>query len=158
MLESDDKDDREQALALKDSWLSGACQVLVPTLWVFEVGNILGIKRPASARQLLQAMTDLELEARAPQSYFEVIYRLMGRHKVTFYDASYHGLAIHTGGTFLTADAAYAKKTSPAGHVVPTTGLAYPEGSPFVTRINLVHDVYRLAGLERRDVVRRDFR
>ena len=117
-LESDDEDDREQALALKDSWLSGACLVLVPTLWVFEVGNILGIKRSASARQLLQAMVDLELEERAPQSYFEVIYRLMGRHKVTFYDASYHGLAIHMGGTFLTADAAYAKKTSAAGHVL----------------------------------------
>ena len=118
VLESEDEDDRERAQELKDSWLSGACQVLVPTLWVFEVGNILGIKRPASARQLLQAMADLELEERAPQSYFEVIYRLMGRHKVTFYDASYHGLAIHMHGTFLTADAAYVKKTSAAGHVV----------------------------------------
>jgi predicted nucleic acid-binding protein len=57
------------------------------------------------------------LEERAPNTYFEVIYRLMGRYKVTFYDASYHGLAIYTGGTFLTADAAYVKKTSAASHV-----------------------------------------
>lgn len=118
VLESDDEDDRERALELKDSWLSGACQVLVPTLWVFEVGNILGIKRPSTAGQLLMAMVGLELEERVPHDYFVGIYRLMGKYKVTFYDASYHALAIHTGGTFLTADLAYVKKTSAAGHVV----------------------------------------
>jgi predicted nucleic acid-binding protein len=117
-LESKDEDDRERALELKDSWLSGACQDLDPTLWVFEVGNILGIKRSSTAEQLLLAMVDLELEERAPHTYFNAIYRLMGRYKVTFYDASYHALAIHTGGTFLTADVAYVKKTSAAGHVV----------------------------------------
>jgi predicted nucleic acid-binding protein len=117
VIESEDENDRDRALDLKDSWLSGSCQVLVPTLWVFEVGNILGIKRPSTAGQLLLAMVDLELEERAPHTYFDGIYHLMGKYKVTFYDASYHALAIHAGGTFLTADLAYVKKTSAAGHV-----------------------------------------
>ena len=118
VLESEDEDDRDRALELKESWLSGGCQVLVPTLWVFEVGNILGIKRSSTAEQLLLAMVDLELEERAPHAYFDGIYRLMRSCKVTFYDASYHALAIHTGGTFVTADRDYVKKTSNAGYVV----------------------------------------
>jgi len=117
VLESDDEKDRTKALALKESWLSGGCHVLVPSLWVYEVGNILGIKRPTAARQLLQSMIDLELEERKPNSYFDGMYRLMNKYKVTFYDASYHGLAISMGGTFLTADAVYAKKTAAAGHI-----------------------------------------
>ena len=117
VLDSDDEEDRNRAIELRESWLSGACQILVPSLWVYEVGNILGLKRLGAARELLQAMVDLELEERPPEIYLEDIYRLIKRYKVTFYDAAYHGLAIHLGGTFLTADSVYARKTSQAGHI-----------------------------------------
>ena len=62
-------------------------------------------------------MVDPELEERQPVTYLEDIYRLMTKYKVTLYDADYHALAIHAGGVSLTADAAYARKTSGAGHV-----------------------------------------
>jgi predicted nucleic acid-binding protein len=117
VLESDDENDRDLALALKESWLSGACQVLVPPPWVYEVGNILGIKRPEKAKELLRGMVDLELEERVPDIYLDGIYRLMSRYRVTFYDAAYHGLAIHVGGTFLTSDESYVKKASAAGDI-----------------------------------------
>ncbi len=42
---------------------------------------------------------------------------LMRTHKVTFYDAAYHALAMHVGGTMLTADDAYVRKAGRAGHV-----------------------------------------
>ena len=85
-LESEDEKDRDHAIGLKESWLSGVCQVLVPSLWVYEVGNILGLKRPA--------------------------------------------LAIHAGGVFLTADAAYARKTSAAGHIDELKDWRLPRGRP----------------------------
>ena len=129
-LESDDEEDRDHAIELKESWLSGVCQVLVPSLWVYEVGNILGLKRPGAARQLLQAMVDLELEERNPVAYLEDIYRLMTKYKVTFYDAAYHALAIHAGGVFLTADAAYVRKTSAAGHIDELKDWRLPKGRP----------------------------
>ena len=117
VLDSDDEEDRRYATELRESWLSGGCQLLVPSLWIYEVGNILGLKRPGSAKELLAAIIDLELEERRPETYLEDIYRLMKQHKVTFYDAAYHGLAISLGGTFLTADSAYVRKASRAGHV-----------------------------------------
>jgi len=116
-LESDDEEDRDRAMDLKQAWLSGSCRVFLPTLWVYEVGNILGMKRPAAAKALLQGLLDLEIEEMSPNSYLDEIYRLMSEHKVTFYDAAYHGLAIHLNGIFLTADATYTRKTAAAGHV-----------------------------------------
>jgi predicted nucleic acid-binding protein len=117
VLDSDDEGDRRRATELRESWLSGGCRLLVPSLWIYEVGNILGLKRPGSAKELLYAIVDLELEARSPETYLEDIYRLMKKYKVTFYDAAYHALAISLGGTFLTADHAYVRKASRAGHV-----------------------------------------
>jgi predicted nucleic acid-binding protein len=82
------------------------------------VGNILGLKRPATAQALLQAMIDLELEDVAAVHYLNDIYQLMQKYRVTFYDAAYHGLAIARKGHLVTADAAYVRKTQAAGHAV----------------------------------------
>lgn len=128
-LESDDEEDRDQALTLKESWLSGACRIVVPSLWVYEVGNILGIKHPTNARELLQAVIDLELEEKTPDTYLKNIYALTVKYKVTFYDAAYHGLAISLNAVFLTADAAYVKKSQRAGHVSSLRGWHAPTPS-----------------------------
>jgi predicted nucleic acid-binding protein len=40
----------------------------------------------------------------------------MRRFGVTFYDASYHAVALIRGGVLLTADGTYCRKTSAAGH------------------------------------------
>lgn len=117
VLRSDDEDDRDRALALKTAWLAGVCQIVVPTLWAFEVGNILGMKHPASAEALLAAMLDLRMPEESPAVYAPRIFRLMRDYGVTCYDAAYHALAIHLGGTMLTADGRYVRKASRAGHV-----------------------------------------
>ena len=85
---------RDLALALKDAWLGGRCRLVVPSLWIFEVGNILGLKQPDRSGALLQAMVDLELEQTGPTAYLDQIFRFMSDYKVTFYDAAYHGLAV----------------------------------------------------------------
>jgi predicted nucleic acid-binding protein len=118
ILRSDDEPDRDRALELKTAWLADACEVLVPSLWVCEVGNILGLKQPAAAAALLHAMIDLGIREEAPHGYAAAIVGLMRDHKVTFYDAAYHALAIRHRGTMLTADRAYVKKAGRAGHVV----------------------------------------
>jgi predicted nucleic acid-binding protein len=117
ILRSDDEPDRDRALALKTAWMEDACELVVPSLWVFEVGNILGLKHPASAASLLQGMIDLGMKEEAPHGYATAIIGLMREHKVTFYDAAYHALAIRHRGTMLTADRAYVKKAGRAGHV-----------------------------------------
>jgi len=118
VLRSEDEPDRDRALDLKTAWLEDACELVVPSVWVFEVGNVLGLKQPATAVALLQAMIDLGMREEAPHGYIAAIVRLMRDHKVTFYDAAYHALAIHVRGTMLTADRAYVKKAARAGHVM----------------------------------------
>jgi predicted nucleic acid-binding protein len=117
ILRSDDEPDRGRALELKTAWLEDACDLVVPSLWIFEIGNVLGLKHPATAASLLQAMIDLGIREEAPHGYIAAVVKLMRDYKVTFYDAAYHALAIHHRGTMLTADRAYVKKAARAGHV-----------------------------------------
>jgi predicted nucleic acid-binding protein len=117
ILRSEDEPDGDRALELKEAWLADACDLVVPSLWVFEVGNILGLKQPATATSLLQAMLDVGMREEAPHGYADAIVRLMREHRVTFYDASYHALAIRHRGTMVTADRTYVKKAGRAGHV-----------------------------------------
>ena len=117
VLRSDEEEDGDRALELKAAWLAGACQIVVPTLWVFEVGNVLGLKQAATADALLRAMIDLQLPEAPPASYATQMVRLMREYHVTCYDAAYHALAVHRGGTMLTADRRYVRKAARAGHV-----------------------------------------
>lgn len=117
VLRSPDEPDRDRALELKTAWLEDACELVVPSLWVYEVGNVLGLKHPSTAASLLQAMVDLGIPEEAPHGYIAAIVGLMRDSKVTFYDAAYHALAVHRRGTMLTADRAYVKKAGRAGHV-----------------------------------------
>lgn len=116
-LRSDDEPDSARALALKTAWLNEECQLVVPSLWVFEVGNVLGLKHAATAGSLLQAMIDLGIPEETPHGYVAAIVSLMRERRVTFYDAAYHALAVHHGGTLVTADRAYVRKAAAAGHV-----------------------------------------
>jgi predicted nucleic acid-binding protein len=129
VLRSNDEPDRDRALELKTAWLDDACELVVPSLWVFEVGNILGLKHPATAAALLQAMIDLGIREEAPHGYIATIVSLMRGHKVTFYDAAYHALAIRHRGTMLTADRAYVKKAARAGHIKLLNDWRAPAGS-----------------------------
>jgi predicted nucleic acid-binding protein len=117
ILRQDDELHRDVALELKAAWLEDACELIVPSLWVFEVGNVLALKHPAAASGLLQAMVDLGMREEPPHGYISGIVGLMRDHKVTFYDAAYHALAIRHRGMMLTADRAYVKKAAGAGHV-----------------------------------------
>jgi predicted nucleic acid-binding protein len=117
VLRSDDEDDGDRALALRAAWLAGACRIAVPTLWAFEVADVLGAKQPAKAEQLLDAMIELRMPEEPPAAYASMMFRLMRDYGVTAYDAAYHGLALARGGTMLTADRRYAKKAAGAGHI-----------------------------------------
>ncbi len=117
VLRSSDEEDREQAAALKSAWLAGSCEIAVPALWTYEVGNVLRLKEPESAGELLQALIDLEMPETRPRQYVDDILRLMRRHRVTFYDAAYHALAIDSGGTMVTADSAHLRRAASAGHL-----------------------------------------
>jgi predicted nucleic acid-binding protein len=118
VLNADDEPDTSQALDLKSAWLAEACELLVPALWVYEVGNVVGLKQPDHAPELMAAMTSLELPEAAPPVFISEAMRLMRERRVTFYDAAYHATALARNGVFVTADAAYLRKVRAEGHAV----------------------------------------
>ena len=89
---------------------------MVPSLWLFEVGNILSLKFPAHAGAMLDAIHALEMpvfDGDAP--WRSTILRLAATYGVTFYDASYHATALATQSVLVSADARYLRRAKDAG-------------------------------------------
>jgi predicted nucleic acid-binding protein len=120
-----DEDHVEKALALLSSWVAGETAIVLPSLWVYEVGNIVGRKNAEKAGEIMALLLDYRFpEARTDAGHLLTSLDLMRRHAVTFYDASYHAAALKAGGTFVTADDAYVRRAGDAGHVVSLKDLA----------------------------------
>lgn len=114
-----EEDHVEKALALLSSWVSAELEILLPSLWVYEVGNIVGRKNAEKAEVIMALLLDYRFpEARLDSAHLIAALDLMRRHAVTFYDASYHAVALKSGGIFVTADDAYVRRVGNAGHVV----------------------------------------
>ncbi|MBN1652310.1 MAG: type II toxin-antitoxin system VapC family toxin [Deltaproteobacteria bacterium] len=118
VLNSSDEPDRERAVAFRSAWLEGEFELLVPSIWAYEVGNVLGLKAPRQASKLLELLLALDLKEVSASEIAATALSLMGRYKVTFYDAAYHASAIVHEGTLVTADARYLKKTAAERHAV----------------------------------------
>ena len=104
-------------MELRHAWLSGALTIVVPSLWYFEVGNVLGMKQPGLAAQFMEILTQYGFEEEPAENVYKKAFDLMKRFRVTFYDAAYHSVAITRSGTMITADDMYYGKTSRAGHI-----------------------------------------
>jgi len=115
---SDNEQHVEQALALREAFLRDEITLQVPSLWYFEVGNTLARKFPEEAASQLSHLRDFGLiEVTMDAPWQAAILTLVERYTVTFYDASYHALAILNGGTFITADEKYLNRVSGSSHI-----------------------------------------
>ena len=119
VLRTSDEPDTEKALALRQAAISGAAILVVPRLWLYEVGNILTRRFPAQAEALLEAVLDFGLtEVRRSPRCLRQTVSLKRQQSVTFYDAAYHATALVRGGSFVTADERYVRRAESAGGVV----------------------------------------
>lgn len=111
--------DRESALMLLNSWVAGECEFVLPSLWLYEVGNIIGRNIPDKAAEVMELLIDYRLaEAPLTTAIASRTLSIMADCSVTFYDAVYHAIALERKGTLVTADAAYLKKAGKYGHAV----------------------------------------
>ena len=120
VLPSEEEPNLGQALALRDAIADGHIRAVVPSLWIYEVGNTLARRQPQRAERSLDVLSRFELES-APRSprWLECALHLTQRYGVTFYDASYHAHAIIGRSVFVTADERYIGCTEGAGFVMP---------------------------------------
>jgi len=81
---SPDEADRERAINFLNAWLDGRVNIILPKLWSFEVGNVLMIKNPGFAAEIMEIFLGYNLDEL--DMTFELckeIFKLMKRYKVT---------------------------------------------------------------------------
>lgn len=101
----------KQAHAISQAFYDNEIELIVPTLWVYEVGNVLTIKYPEVAPVLLAHLANLYIPVVHPSArHIELATRFVARYAVTFYDASYHALAVSRDALFVTADEKFLRK------------------------------------------------
>lgn len=110
----------EEAMKVKEDFIDGNIGVSVPALVYWELGSFLGRKfDPINATAAFSQfknyrfpayLLSLDLSLLA----FKIVKRCKG---ATFYDASYHALALDKGALFLTADKKYYEKAKSFGHI-----------------------------------------
>ena len=113
-----DEDELERARAIQRAAVQGKLRLLVPALWRFEVGNTL-VRKVADQAETWLALCQASGLEEVPVTE-EVQGRtvvLCRRHGVTFYDASYHALALAYQAIFVTADRQYVAKAKASGSV-----------------------------------------
>ena len=114
-----DEPDIDKALALRDAIASGGVVALAPDLWIYEAGNLLALRFPDRAADLLDSLLRFDLAiARPSKRWLRRTLELTQRYGVTFYDAAYHAHAIVERGEFVTADARYFRHAGEAGAIM----------------------------------------
>lgn len=112
-------EDDKNVLSIFKNFSAKETEIILPSLWVYEVGNVL---------QRALSMGDFEEKFKFLLSLpFEnynfngsqnlTIGKFAKTYGVTFYDASYHMLAIFEDAAFITADKKYFGKCKAAGNI-----------------------------------------
>lgn len=115
-----DEEDHEQALQFERDLRSEMVQASIPPHFFPEICNMLGRKNPKAAVSFFTYLSELSfheypLTTRLASLGFLLMEKFSG---ITFYDASYHALAIIENGTFLTADEKYYRTAYREGHIM----------------------------------------
>jgi len=118
-LPSDAEPAADRALLLRNAIRDDVVRAVVPSLWLFEVGNTVARRFPQHARAWLAALAKFGLEEQAVTAqWLRQAVELTERYPVSFYDAAYHATAIVHGGVFVTADERYVAQAALHGAVV----------------------------------------
>ena len=120
VLQPEGEPDTGSALRVLEAFLRETIEIRVPCLWRYEVGSILAVKRPRTARQAMEILLGYRFEEeRLHSAYCLETLRFAAETKgISFYDAAYHVLAIRTDGLFLTADRKYVARAASKGKIM----------------------------------------
>jgi predicted nucleic acid-binding protein len=119
VLPSEEDAHADNARLIRSAILNSTVYALVPPLWIYEVGNTVARRFPQQAQAWLSALMKFAIEeAPASKPWLIKTLELTQKHNVSFYDASYHALAIVNDGCFVTADTLYVTKTASSGSVI----------------------------------------
>ena len=108
-----------QALALRNAHISGETELVVPTLFFYEIANVLAIKvqlAAAEARRAFELFADFELVVHdLDRDEYLAAMDISARYRVSVYDATYLVLAQRLKCYFITADRKFFEKVDSLG-------------------------------------------
>jgi predicted nucleic acid-binding protein len=110
--------DQEKAMQLLHAWVEGNVTISAPTLWQFEVGNVLGRVIPEEAPEKMNLILNLNIRSIALTDHIcRLCFNWMKTKGVTFYDASYLAIAHDIQALLITADERFVKKIGKSDHL-----------------------------------------
>jgi len=115
-LKGPEESDSSKALVLLENWAAGMFEIALPKLWAYEVGNVLGMKHPSRADELMEIFIGYSfVEVGISPEICRTTYSLVRKCRVSFYDAVYHAVALRSQGILITADEAYHRNAAGFG-------------------------------------------
>ena len=116
-----DEEGAEHAKRVRDDHVTGKNEISVPSLFFYEIANVLATKVKLSAEEALEAFElisafELSVHELDTSEYLEAVTIAM-KLKISVYDSSYHVLASRLGCRFLTSDRKFWEKAKGMGVV-----------------------------------------
>lgn len=113
-----DEPDADRALAIKRAFVDQQLEIALPSLWLYEIGNLITRKYPNRASDILRALCALDMqEAACADRWRSEAIRIATTTGATFYDAAYHAVAVVHDAILVTADSRYADRAEHLGHL-----------------------------------------
>jgi len=114
-----DEEGVERAVRVRNDHVSGTNEIAVPSLFFYEIANVLATKVNLSTEEALEAFDlisafEFNVHELDSTEYLDAMTLAM-KHKISVYDASYHVLASRFGCRFLTADRKFWEKVKGMG-------------------------------------------
>jgi predicted nucleic acid-binding protein len=127
-----DEQDRQYCISVFAAL--GQREILIPSLWIYEVANVLlvaqrrGRVAPERIQMALETVTkfNLRIDEAVPESALRLT-RLASQYELTVYDAAYLDLALRSSSPIATNDKALLKAMQAAGVSLVTPQVEYPE-------------------------------
>ncbi len=113
----ENEEDQQIALAILKLFQDGEIDIVLPSFWLFEVGNTL-IRKNVDFEELYSYLLEIGFrQHNFSKAELIEIGTFAKTFNVSFYDASYHVLAKLINYTFVTADEKYFEKTKKTGNI-----------------------------------------
>jgi len=111
VLEKEKEPDHDKATGLLHAWVSGEVGIAAPSLWTYEVANVLGRALPDEAEQKMELLLDLQISVvDCSEQMVRQCFTWMKEHQITFYDAAYLAAAYEIDALLLTSDEKFRAK------------------------------------------------
>ncbi len=108
-----------EATALLDAFTADELTLLVPPLWLYEVGNTVARQHPDTAEDIMADLLALGMEEPSHDTFFATqTVCLATSYGVTFYDAAYHALALTQDAVLVSADRKYLRTVAPEANAM----------------------------------------